>query len=131
MKSCLPKLSNITIVKCKREIEQAFLSTLPLCKWDLNIWNKAKRNVLTDGAASCYPFTSFELCDEDGILLGENTMNNSLALMNIFDTRKYSSASIFIAGMTGAGKTHSFQVCFKGAIIDAGGLIWHIRYGKP
>lgn len=103
----LLKLSNITIVKCKREIEQAFLSTLPLCKWDLNIWNKAKRNVLTDGAASCYPFTSFELCDEDGILLGENTMNNSLALMNIFDTRKYSSASIFIAGMTGAGKTYT------------------------
>lgn len=103
----LLKLSDIRIRRCKYEIEQAFLSTLPLCSLDRNLVNKTKRNVLSEGASSCYPFTSFELCDDDGILLGENMKNSSLALMNIFDTRKYSSASIFIAGMTGAGKTYT------------------------
>lgn len=103
----LLKLSDIKIRKCKYEIEQTFLSTLPLCALDYSLYNKTKRNLLSEGAASCYPFSSYELCDEDGILLGENMKNSSLALMNIFDTRKYSSASIFIAGMTGAGKTYS------------------------
>ena len=32
------------------------------------LFERSKRNVLTLGAASCYPFTSYEMCDNNGIL---------------------------------------------------------------
>ena len=38
--------------------EQAFLSALPLAALEPRLYERSKRNVLTLGAASCYPFTS-------------------------------------------------------------------------
>ena len=58
--------------------EQAFLSSLPLVDLEHRLYDRSKRNVLTLGAASCYPFTSYEMCDNNGILLGVNKHNNSL-----------------------------------------------------
>ena len=89
------------------EMESAFKSMLPVCKTDTSLWNKGKRNMLTDGAASTYPFTSFEISDSDGIMLGRNMSNNTLAIVNIFNTKEYKNANMFIAGTTGAGKTFS------------------------
>jgi len=98
---------DIDIRVCLFEQEQAYLSTLPLCRLDASIWDKAKRNALTSDIASIYPFTSFELCDVDGILFGINQSNNSLAIVDIFNTAVYKNANLFIAGATGAGKTFS------------------------
>ena len=98
---------DIRIRRCSWEMKQAFSSVLPFCREDTNLWKKSKRNVLTSGAATTYPFTAYELMDEEGILFGRNTMNNSLAVVDIFNTRVYKNANIFIAGTTGAGKTFS------------------------
>ena len=98
---------DIEIRKCKWEMYEAYFSSMPLCRMDRNLWKKAKRNVLTSGAATTYPFTSFELMDEDGVLLGRNTMNDSLAIVDIYNTSVYMNANMFIAGTSGAGKTFS------------------------
>lgn len=61
---------------CHFREEAAFLSSLPLASLDKKLFERSKRNVLTSGAASCYPFVSFEMCDDNGILLGVNKHNN-------------------------------------------------------
>ena len=61
---------------CRFRQEQALLSILPFCKLDKKLFEASKRNMLTSSSASCYPFTSFEMSDENGILLGVNQHNN-------------------------------------------------------
>jgi type IV secretory pathway VirB4 component len=90
--------------------EQAFLSSLPLVSLERRLYERSKRNVLTLGAASCYPFTSYELCDNNGILLGVNKHNNSLIIVDIFDSRIYKNANMAILGTSGAGKTFTMQL---------------------
>ena len=90
--------------------EQAFLSSLPLVSLERQLYERSKRNVLTSGAASCYPFTSYEMCDDNGILLGVNKHNNSLIIVDIFDSRVYKNANISILGTSGAGKTFTMQL---------------------
>ncbi len=94
---------------CRWQMEQAFLSALPLGRLDHGIQKKAKRNLLTSSAASTYPFSSFEICDDDGIFLGLNKANRSLAVVDIFNTRKYNNANMAILGSSGAGKTFTMQ----------------------
>lgn len=89
--------------------EKAFLSTLPLAALDRKLFELSKRNVLTSGAASCYPFVSYSICDDNGILLGVNKYNNSLVITDIFDSRQYKNANICICGCSGAGKTFTMQ----------------------
>lgn len=72
---------------CRFRQEQALLSILPFCKLDKKLFEASKRNMLTSSAASCYPFTSFEMSDENGILLGVNQHNNSLVIVDIFNSR--------------------------------------------
>ena len=55
--------------------------------------------------ASCYPFTSYELSDENGILFGLNKYNNSPVIIDIFDSKVYKNANIAVCGTSGAGKT--------------------------
>ena len=90
--------------------EQAFLSSMPLVSLERRLYERSKRNVLTSGAASCYPFTSYEMCDDNGILLGVNKHNNSLIVVDIFDSRVYKNANIAILGTSGAGKTFTLQL---------------------
>ena len=87
-----------------------FLSSLALVSLERSLFERSKRNVLTLGAASCYPFTSYEMCDDNGILLGVNKHNNSLIIVDIFDSRVYKNANIAILGTSGAGKSFSMQL---------------------
>ncbi len=89
--------------------EQGFLSSLPLASLDKKLYELSKRNVLTTGAASCYPFTSYSICDDNGILFGVNKHNNSLVIADIFDSRQYKNSNICILGCSGAGKTFTMQ----------------------
>ena len=66
--------------------------------------------MLTTGAASCYPFTAYELSDDNGILLGVNKYNNSLVIVDIFNSAVYRNANIAIVGTSGAGKTFTMQL---------------------
>lgn len=89
---------------------KGLLSSLPILDLDKNLFVKSKRNVLTMGASSCYPFTSFEMCDDNGILLGVNKHNNSLVITDIFNSRIYKNANMAILGTSGAGKTFTMQL---------------------
>jgi type IV secretory pathway VirB4 component len=98
---------------CKRadfKHAEAFLSCLPVLALDKDIERKARRNVLTETAAAAFPFSSFEICDQNGILLGINNTNGSAALVDIFDADKYSNANMCVMGTSGAGKTFLLQL---------------------
>ena len=87
--------------------EQCFRSMLPLAKLDPDIEKKARRNILTTSAAAAFPFSSFELCDEKGVLLGINLHNNSAVFLDNYNADLYSNGNLCIFGMTGAGKTYT------------------------
>lgn len=101
---------DISVSSCTFREEQAFLSALPLVSLEKHLYERSKRNVLTQGAASCYPFVSFEMCDDNGILLGVNRFNNSLTIVDIFNSQIYKNANIAILGTSGAGKTFLMQL---------------------
>ena len=101
---------DMNVQPCSFCEEQAFLSALPLSSLEHRLFERSKRNVLTLGAASCYPFTSYEMCDDNGILLGVNKHNNSLIIVDIFDSRIYKNANIAILGTSGAGKSFTMQL---------------------
>lgn len=95
---------------CAFQQEQAFLSSLPLVSMEKKLYERSKRNLLTSGAASCYPLTSYEMCDNNGILLGVNKYNSSLIIVDIFNSAVYKNANISILGTSGAGKTFTMQL---------------------
>ena len=95
----------ITLKYCAYLQEEAFLSTLPLAKLSPKLYRLGRRNILTNTAASTYMFTSFEICDESGILMGTNEHNNSLVILDLFNQRKYKNPHMAIMGTTGSGKT--------------------------
>ena len=97
-------------VSCHFREEQALLSALPLISLDKSLFARSKRNILTSSVASCYPFTSFEMCDDNGILLGVNKHNNSLIIVDIFNSKVYKNANMAILGTSGAGKTFTMQL---------------------
>lgn len=101
---------DLSISSCAFREEQAFLSALPLTNLEKHLYGRSKRNALTSGAASCYPFTAYELCDDNGILLGTNKINNSLVIVDIFNSRVYKNANMAILGTSGAGKTFTLQL---------------------
>ena len=90
--------------------EDAFLGALPLCSVPPDIFRLGHRNMLTDGAASTYPFVSYELMDENGILMGVNLSNGSLVMPDVFNTARYKAPHTFIVGSTGAGKTYNLLI---------------------
>jgi hypothetical protein len=50
------------------------------------------------------------MSDKDGIMMGVNKANNSLVIVDIFNTKIYKNANIAILGTSGAGKTFTMQL---------------------
>lgn len=85
--------------------EESFLATLPIMENKEVIKECAKRNILTSGLISTYPFISSTIFDKNGIFIGTNIYNNSLVFIDRYDTEKYKNANICIFGTSGAGKS--------------------------
>ncbi len=85
--------------------EEIFLSSLPLMENKEIIKKAARRNILTSGILSTYPFISSTIFDSDGIFIGTNIYNNSLVFIDRFNKEKYKNANICIFGTSGAGKS--------------------------
>ncbi len=103
----------------RRYVEEAyantrdfFLATTPLMEIPRAIFGRNKRNYLTSSLESLYLFTSYEMFDPTGFILGENARNSnsSLVAVNPFNTAVYPNANMAIFGMSGAGKTMSTQI---------------------
>lgn len=95
---------------CLFRQEQAMISALPLLSFDKALYERSKRNVLTTGVAGTYPFTSYEVCNDDGILLGVNKFNSSLVIVDLFNSQIYKNANMVLMGTSGAGKTFTLQL---------------------
>lgn len=104
------KSIDVYVSDCKFQQEEAFKSVMPLVNLSPLIEKKSKRNLLTSGAASTYMFTSFEMSDDTGVLLGLNRTNASLCIVDLFDTKKNKNANLNILGTSGAGKTFTMQL---------------------
>ena len=85
--------------------EECFLAGLPIMENRKIIKQAARRNILTSGLISTYPFISSSIYDKDGIFIGSNIYNNSLVFIDRYNTNKYKNANICIFGTSGAGKS--------------------------
>lgn len=95
---------------CNFQQEAALRSVMPFLYIDPKLERKTQRNVLTSGAASSYMFTSFEMSDDNGVLLGINRHNNSLCIVDLFNTKLHKNANLCLLGTSGAGKTYTMQL---------------------
>lgn len=104
------KAVDIYVSEGKFQQEESFKSVMPFLTVSPVLEKKSKRNVLTSGAASSYMFTSFEMSDDTGVLLGVNQHNNSLCIVDLFNTKKNKNANLNLIGTSGAGKTFTMQL---------------------
>ena len=104
------KSMDMYVSDCSFQQEDALRTVMPFLQISPKLEKKSKRNVLTSGAASTYMFTSFEMSDDTGVLLGINRDNNSLCIVDLFDTKKNKNANLNLLGTSGAGKTFTMQL---------------------
>lgn len=83
--------------------EQGFKSTLPLGNDLLSVHSKLNSSPLS----SLFPFTSFDLTSDQGILYGINRHNSSLILFDRFSLENYNS---IMFAKSGAGKSYATKL---------------------
>ncbi len=83
--------------------EQGYKSTLPLGNDLLGVHSKLNSSPLS----SLFPFTSFDLTSDKGILYGINRHNSSLVLFDRFSLENYNSVMFAKAG---AGKSYATKL---------------------
>lgn len=83
--------------------EQGFHSIIPTVSDELLVHSKFNSSPLS----SFFPFTSFDLTADTGILYGVNRHNNSLVLFDRFSLPNYNSVTF---ATSGAGKSYSVKL---------------------
>ena len=86
--------------------EEIFKSLMPFNTQNEIIKKQVRRNILTNGIKSTYPFITSRIVDEKGILIGKSTEDNSLIIVDKFKKDKYKNSNIAIFGTSGAGKSY-------------------------
>jgi len=84
-------------------MKEGFFSTLPLNDDQLDVHTSLN----TEPVSSLFPFVSYDLTTEKGILYGINTHNNSLVL---FDRFSMENANMVIFGKSGGGKSYAVKL---------------------
>jgi type IV secretory pathway VirB4 component len=82
---------------------EGFMSTMPLDDDRLIVHTSMN----TEPLSSTFPFISFELTSNSGILYGINTHNNSLVL---FDRFNLENANAVVFGKSGSGKSYGVKL---------------------
>ena len=95
----------IQTIRANFREEEVFLATLPFMENKEIIKEAARRNILTSGLLSTYPFISSTIFDSEGIFIGTNIYNNSMVFIDRYNTQKYKNANMCIFGTSGAGKS--------------------------
>ena len=90
--------------------EQVLKSIMPFLNPDKDIERISARNVLTSGLASTYPFISNELFDRRGILVGTNSFDKSVIMLDRFDSINYKNPNMFVVGTSGSGKSYFIKL---------------------
>ena len=92
-------------------LEESFNMVLPTSSWDDSVYTfrKTKRNLLTEGAASIYPFTTYQLIDKEGLMIADDA-SGSPVVLDQFNRKRINNPHIFISGETGAGKTTTLML---------------------
>ena len=90
--------------------EESMRSSFPFIDLSPKLYFKGKRNMLTSGVASCFPFVAAEIQDDGGVMLGLDLVNNAPCVINPFNTKNYKNANMVILGTAGAGKTYTEQL---------------------
>lgn len=83
--------------------EQGFRSTLPLAIDELSVHSKLNSSPLS----SLFPFVSFDLTSDRGILYGINRHNASLVLFDRFSLENYNSV---VFAKSGSGKSYAVKL---------------------
>jgi type IV secretory pathway VirB4 component len=83
--------------------EQGFRSVIPIAQDELKVHTKLNSGPLS----SLFPFTSFDLTSDRGILYGVNRHNSSLVLFDRFSLENYNSVTFAKAG---AGKSYTTKL---------------------
>jgi conjugal transfer ATP-binding protein TraC len=83
--------------------KEGFISTLPYGLDELQIHNTLN----TEPLSSTFPFVSFDLSSNEGILYGVNMHNSSLVL---FDRFSMENANLCCFGTTGSGKSYALKL---------------------
>lgn len=83
--------------------EQGFRSTLPLAIDELEVGSKLNSSPLS----SIFPFVSFDLTSDHGILYGINRHNASLILFDRFSLENYNSV---VFAKSGSGKSYAIKL---------------------
>ena len=83
--------------------EQGFKSILPTARDELNVHSKINSSPLS----SLFPFISFDLTSDKGILYGINRHNSSLVLFDRFSLENYNSV---IFAKSGSGKSFTTKL---------------------
>jgi len=85
------------------EQEQGFRSTLPIASDELDVHSKLNSSPLS----SIFPFVSFDLSSDRGILYGINRHNASLILFDRFSLENYNSV---VFAKSGSGKSYAVKL---------------------
>jgi len=83
--------------------DTAFKSVVPILSDELTVHSKHKSSSLS----SFFPFTSFDLTSDSGILYGINRHNSSLVLFDRFSLTNYNSVTF---ATSGAGKSYTTKL---------------------
>ncbi len=83
--------------------EQGFKTTIPLGTDELKVYSKLNSSPLS----SLFPFISFDLTSDKGILYGINRHNSSLVLFDRFSLENYNSITF---AKSGAGKSYATKL---------------------
>ncbi|KND47989.1 MAG: Type IV secretory pathway VirB4 component-like protein [Parcubacteria bacterium C7867-006] len=83
--------------------EQAFKTTIPLGTDGLKVYSKLNSSPLS----SLFPFVSFDLTSDKGILYGINRHNSSLVLFDRFSLENYNSITF---AKSGSGKSYGTKL---------------------